>query len=150
MFGVACPSRSCSSRTVAPARAARVAPTRNHAAFWRGHRLTLTPAYDLEPVSRRASVASHAITLTRKEWASQLRLFRAAAAEFHITRTDPDAGIDHVVSTIELAWEDVCDQARLTRAEREGLLDGKVLDPSIFQAEAERAHRATWAQAHLC
>jgi len=109
---------------------------RNHAAFWDGHRVTLTPAYDLEPVSRSTQVASHAISLTRKERASQLRLCRAAAAEFHVTPTDADAAIDHVVSSIEAAWEDVCDQARLTRAERDGLRGREILNPYIFQDEA--------------
>lgn len=109
---------------------------RNHAAFWDGDRLTLTPAYDLEPVSRSTPVASHAIALTRKERASQLRLCRAAAAEFHVAPADANAVIDHVVSSIELAWEDVCDQARLTRAERDGLRGREILNPYIFQDEA--------------
>ena len=109
---------------------------RNHAAFWDGQRLTLTPAYDLEPVSRSTPVASHAIALTRKERASQLRLCRAAAAEFHVTATDADAVIDHVVSSIEAAWEEVCDQARLTRAERDGLRGREILNPYIFYDEA--------------
>ena len=109
---------------------------RNHAAFWDGRRLSLTPAYDLEPVARSTPVASHAIALTRKERASQLRLCRAAAADFHITPADADAVIDHVVTTVELAWEDVCDQARLTRAERDGLRGREILNPYIFQDEA--------------
>lgn len=109
---------------------------RNHAAFWDGHRLTLTPAYDLEPVSRSTPVASHAIGLTRTERVSQLRVCRTAAAEFHVTPAGADAVIDHVVSSIENAWDDVCDQARLTRAERDGLYGREILNPYIFRDEA--------------
>jgi serine/threonine-protein kinase HipA len=105
---------------------------RNHAAFWEGHRLTLTPAYDLEPVSRSTQVASHAIALTRTERVSQLRLCRAAAAEFHVTPVDADAVIDHIVSGIRAEWEDVCDQARLTTAERDALNGREILNPYIF------------------
>lgn len=109
---------------------------RNHAAFWDGRLLTLTPAYDLVPVARSTPVASHAIALTRTERASQLRLCRAAAAEFHLTPAEADAVIDHIVSTVELAWEDVCDQARLTRAERDGLRGREILNAYIFQDQA--------------
>ncbi len=109
---------------------------RNHSAFWDGQRLTLTPAYDLEPVSRSTPAASHAINLTRTERASQLRVCRAAAADFHLTAAEAHAVIDHVVSSIEAGWDDVCDQAHLTRAERDGLLGREILNPYIFYDEA--------------
>ena len=109
---------------------------RNHAAFWDGQHLTLTPAYDLEPVGRNTSTASHAIALTRTERASQLRVCRAAAADFHLSAAQADAAIDHTVSTIETVWDDVCDQAHLTRAERDGLRGREVLNPYIFLPQA--------------
>jgi serine/threonine-protein kinase HipA len=108
---------------------------RNHAAFWDGHRLTLTPAYDLEPVQRNTPVASHAIGLTRTEHHSQLRFCLDAAPEFHITRSDAKAVIDDIVTTIEQKWDDVCDQARLTRAERTALYGREFLNEYIFRDE---------------
>ncbi|HUR13835.1 MAG TPA: HipA domain-containing protein [Mycobacteriales bacterium] len=108
---------------------------RNHATFWDGHRLTLTPAYDLEPVQRNTSVASHAIGLTRTEHHSQLRYCVDAAPEFHIDRVGAQAIIDQVVSTIQRDWNDVCDEARLTKAERDTLFGREFLNAYIFQDE---------------
>lgn len=109
---------------------------RNHAAFWDGHRLTLTPAYDLEPVQRNTPVASHAIGLTRTERHSQLRVCVDAAPAFHLDRTDAQGVIDQVVTTIERDWDDVCDEARLTKAERARLFGREFLNAYIFQDEA--------------
>lgn len=109
---------------------------RNHATFWDGHRLTLTPAYDLEPVQRNTPVASHAIGLTRTERHSQLRVCLDAAPEFHIDRAGAQAIIDQVVTTIQRDWNDACDEACLTKAERATLLGREFLNPYIFQDEA--------------
>jgi serine/threonine-protein kinase HipA len=110
---------------------------RNHAAFWDGDLLTLTPAYDLAPQPRTTPVASQAIALTRDgERASQLRACRRAAAEFHLSDAEAGAVIDHVVSTIRAAWDDVCDQARMTRAERDQLLGREILNDYIFYDQA--------------
>ncbi len=106
---------------------------RNHAAFWDGELLTLAPAYDLVPQPRTTSPASHAIALTSDgERASQLRVCRRAAAQFHLSASDADDVIDHVVSTIRAEWDDVCDQAGLTRTERDMLLGREVLNDDIF------------------
>lgn len=104
---------------------------RNHAAFWDGELLDLTPAYDLSPQPRTTSVSSQAIAITRDgERASQLRVCRKVAPDFHVT--DADAVIDHVVTAIRTQWDDVCDAARLTRAEREQLMGREFLNDYIF------------------
>ena len=109
---------------------------RNHAAFWDGQRLTLTPAYDLSPQPRSTSVATHAIGITRDgQRYSQLRLCRAAAAEFGISRADADATIDHVIGTIEREWQQACDGNRLTTQEAAGLRGREFLNPYIFYDE---------------
>jgi serine/threonine-protein kinase HipA len=62
---------------------------RNHAAFWSGTTLELTPAYDLAPQVRSTNPSAQAIGITRDgARASQLRLCRDVAAEFLLTRAD--------------------------------------------------------------
>jgi serine/threonine-protein kinase HipA len=54
------------------------------------------------------------------------------APEFHLSASDAVDTIDHVVSTIEKYWDDVCDEALLTQAERKSLRGGEFLSPYIF------------------
>lgn len=110
---------------------------RNHAAFWDGSSLHLTPAYDVAPQPRSTQVATHAIGLTAEgERASQFRVARVAAAHFLISPSEADDIIDHVVRTIESSWAEVCDEARLTEAERDQLWKREFLNEYAFFAEA--------------
>ena len=105
---------------------------RNHAAFWDGTSLELTPAYDLAPQVRSTNTASQAIGITRDgARASQLRLCREVAAEFLISPAGADEIIDLVVTTIHDQWDDACDQACLTRAERAELMGREFLNPYV-------------------
>lgn len=110
---------------------------RNHAAYWDGHELRLTPAYDVSPQARSTSVASHAIKLTASgESASQFRVARAAAPEFLLTEVEGQDVIDHVIDTITDSWDDVCDEARLTQAERDQLWKREFLNDYAFYLNA--------------
>ncbi|GAA3629988.1 HipA domain-containing protein [Kineosporia mesophila] len=110
---------------------------RNHAVFWDGANATLTPAYDLAPQPRSTQVATHAIGITSNgERASQLRLCRQVAPEFHLSSSDADDIIDHTVSTIEKTWDEVSDEALLTGAERASLWGREFLNPYIFYDNA--------------
>lgn len=107
---------------------------RNHAAFWDGGQLTLTPAYDLEPVTRRGREASHAIALTRDgQRDSRLVTALAAAGDFLLTEAAARAVIDEAVDAIRQHWSEACDQARLTSAERDGLWQREVLNAYAFE-----------------
>ncbi len=106
---------------------------RNHAAFWDGQQLRLTPAYDLSPQPRSTQVASHAIKLTRDgQRASQFRVARAAAPDFLLTAAEAQEVIDHVVETVTGSWDEMCDQALLTRAERAQLWKREFLNEYAF------------------
>lgn len=106
---------------------------RNHAAFWDGAQLALTPAYDLSPQPRSTSVSSQAIGITRDgERASQLRLCRKVAPDFNLSGVEADGIIDHIVGTIRQAWDEVCDEATLTEAERSTLWRREILNDYIF------------------
>lgn len=111
---------------------------RNHAAFWDGGRLALTPAYDLCPQPRSGQVASHALNITRVpgERASQLRLCRKAAPEFLLSSGDVDQIIATLLEVISRDWNDAADEAQLTQAERDYLWQRQVLNPYIQYDQA--------------
>lgn len=106
---------------------------RNHAAFWDGTHLRLTPAYDLTPQPRSGETASHAIAITRDgQRQSQLSLCRKAAASFQLSVKDADEIINHVVSTIENNWKEATDHAQLGAHEAQSLMKREFLNPYIF------------------
>jgi len=110
---------------------------RNHAAFWDGTKLTLTPAFDVAPQRRSTSVATHAIALNSDgNRFSQFRVARVAGGPFGISEREAAAIIDHVESTIRSSWDDVCDEAQLTQNERQQLWGREILNDY-----------ATWDQA---
>ena len=109
---------------------------RNHAAFWDGKSLELTPAYDLAPQVRNTNTSTQAIGITRDgASASQLRLCRVVAADFLLSLTEANEIIDHVRTTIETHWDGVCDQALVTAAERRVLMGREFLNPYIGYAQ---------------
>lgn len=106
---------------------------RNHAAFWDGERLRLTPAYDLAPQPRTTLVSAQAIGITRDgRRHSQLWLCRQVATDFLLTPAAAEEIIDNVVNTIRRDWDEVCDEARLTGAERDTLWQREFLNPYVF------------------
>lgn len=110
---------------------------RNHAAFWDGHHLTLTPAYDLAPQVRSTTTSTQAIGITRDgQRASQLRLARAVAPDFQLSARAADDVIDRVHAAIVDNWGDACDQAGLTRAERETMWRREFLNEYAFWDQA--------------
>lgn len=95
---------------------------RNHAAFWDGRHLTLTPAYDIAPQRRSTNTATQAIAITSDgQRASQLRLCRAVAGDFLLDTHRADDIIDRVQGAVADGWDEVCDQVGLTRAQRRSL-----------------------------
>lgn len=106
---------------------------RNHAAFWDGRLLRLTPAYDLTPQPRSTQPANQAMAIASTgAKASQLQVCRDAAVDYNLTLADAEALIDHTVSTIEKTWEEAADGATLTRLERETLKGQQILNPYIY------------------
>lgn len=111
---------------------------RNHAAFWDGTQLSLTPAYDLCPQPRSGETASHALNLTRTpgERASQLRLCRKAAPEFLLSNRDADQIIEAQLDVISCEWDAAADEAQLTNEERNQLWRRQILNPYIHYDQA--------------
>lgn len=106
---------------------------RNVAAFWDGHRLQLTPAYDVTPQPRNTSVSNQAIGITDAgDRASQLWVARKAAPAFRLTRREASAIEEDVVGGVRAHYDEAADHARLSAAERSTILGREVLNPYIF------------------
>ena len=110
---------------------------RNHAAFWDGRTLALTPAYDLAPTPRSTDTSSQAIAITRDgQRASQLRVALAVAPEFLLDRKVAQAVVDRLRSAITENWHECADLAQLTKPERDALRGRQFLNPYIDYDEA--------------
>ncbi len=107
---------------------------RNHAAFWDGRHLRLTPAYDLTPQPRSTQTANQAMAIgsTTGAKASQLQVCRDAAVDYNLSVAEANEIIDHTVTTIDNQWEDAADAVTLTLLERETLRGRQILNPYIF------------------
>ena len=106
---------------------------RNHAAFWDGASLTLTPAYDICPQSRTGREASQAMQIHGRERRSQLSLCHAAANKFLLTDEDALAVIKHQIAVIAGNWDAICDEAQLGDADRRLLWRRQFLNDLAFE-----------------
>jgi len=105
---------------------------RNHAAFWDGKSLTLTPAYDVCPQPRTGNEASQAMLIHGGNRMSQLSVCLQAAPDFLLGADKAGAIIGHQVKVIRGNWKRVCDQAKLTEADRQLFWHRQFLNPFAF------------------
>jgi len=105
---------------------------RNHAAFWNGNQLSLTPAYDICPQSRSGLQASQAMLIRGGDRSSHLSTCIAAAASFLLAREEAIAIINHQVNVIENEWQAICDEARLSEVDRALFWRRQFLNPFAF------------------
>jgi len=104
---------------------------RNHAAFWDGNYLTLTPAYDICPQSRTGNEASQAMLISGQNRMSQLSVCLDAAGKFQLSNNEAQDIIEQLKNGISENWEMVCDEAKLTAMDRKLLMGRQFLNPSI-------------------
>lgn len=111
---------------------------RNHAAFWDGENLTLTPAYDICPQPRSGGEATQAMAIRRDGYRySQLTgCIEAATDTYLLSKTEAKRIIDHQVHTIRSEWNEAAEAARLTAAERKQLWGRQILNPYALQDAA--------------
>lgn len=106
---------------------------RNHAAFWDGQALELTPAFDLTPQIRSTDTSAQAMAIGRDgSRASQFSTCVTAAAAYGLSRPEARQIIDHIVSTIEAHWLEASDSAGLSHADRNTLWRRSILNRSVF------------------
>ncbi|RPH98060.1 MAG: type II toxin-antitoxin system HipA family toxin [Lysobacterales bacterium] len=111
---------------------------RNHAAFWDGSQLTLTPAYDICPQHRSGNEASQAMLIVDDQRLSTLVNCLAAAAHFQLDESAAEEIIARLIAGIRDAWDVVCEEAALTEVEQHLLGQRMFLNPFIFTGAPAR------------
>lgn len=105
---------------------------RNHAAFWDGHMLRLTPAYDICPQSRTGNEASQAMLIAGEDRRSRISSCLNAAGHFLLSREQAIAITRHQLASIIDHWDAVCAEAGLTTMDRAFLWGRQFLNPYVF------------------
>ena len=106
---------------------------RNHAAFWDGKQLALTPAYDIGPQNRRVREANQAIGITNDKRTSTLATCLEVAPQFLLRETAAIAIIQKQIEGIRGHWDVVCEEASLSDVDHRVLRAGSFLNAYAFE-----------------
>ena len=105
---------------------------RNHAAFWDGESLDLTPAFDLTPQPRSTDTSAQAMAIGRDgSRASQFSVGVSTAADYGLSRPKAREVVDRTVSVIETQWLDASDAVDVSKADRNALWKRSILNRSV-------------------
>ena len=102
---------------------------RNHAAFWNGKELTLTPAYDICPQGRTGNEASQAMLISGNNNLSQLKTCLATAHNFLLSEAEARVIFERLTSAIGQNWDGVCKEAELNEVDKCLLWGRQFLNP---------------------
>ncbi len=94
---------------------------RNHAAFWDGQMLTLTPAYDVCPQVRNTGRATQAMIIgdaAQPFKESQVAGCVERAHLYQLSKREATTIVDHQIDVIKRDWAEVCEQAELSETGR--------------------------------
>lgn len=105
---------------------------RNHAAFWDGKHLTLTPAYDICPQSRTGNEASQAMLITADSRRSTLATCMEAAPNFQLDEGAAAKIVNDTLEAVRAEWQNACKEADLSEVDQNLFRERMFLNPSIF------------------
>lgn len=105
---------------------------RNHAAFWDGKQLTLTPAYDICPQGRTGQEASQAMNIHGDNKLSQLGNCLAARNAFQLSKQAAKDIIRDQVKTIRECYPAICVEAGLSEVDQAFFWRRQFLNPFCF------------------
>ena len=106
---------------------------RNHAAFWDGHMLTLTPAYDICPQGRHGQTATQAMLITGDDRSSRITTCLAAAPQFLLSKEEATDIIKKQIMCIKQNWSTVCEEASLSEVDQNLLWGNQIMNPYVFE-----------------
>lgn len=106
---------------------------RNHAAFWDGKMLSLTPAYDICPQGRSGGEATQAMLISGDNRMSRILSCLDAAKDFLLSSEDSIKIIENQITCIIENWSSVCDEAKLNEIDRRLLWRHQFLNPYAFE-----------------
>ncbi|MEX0604850.1 MAG: HipA domain-containing protein [Marinobacter sp.] len=105
---------------------------RNHACFWDGHWLDLTPAYDVCPQPRTGISADQAMVVG--EWGRQANLKNAISdcGRFGLEKDHASEMIERMVDIVREHWRDIFSEAGTPEGDLSYLSQATILSESIF------------------
>lgn len=106
---------------------------RNHAAFWDGDMLSLTPAYDICPQTRHGRIASQAMLITDNDRSSRIATCIEAAPHFLLSDEEAFQVVEKQIICLVENWTTVCEEASLSEVDRNLLWGNQFLNPFIFE-----------------
>lgn len=106
---------------------------RNHAAYWDGSILTLTPAYDICPQGRTGNETSQAMLISGNNRMSHLSTCLETAHNFLLSREESIEIFESQIGTIRENWVSVCEEANLNDTDRKFLWRRQFLNPFAFE-----------------
>lgn len=108
---------------------------KNHACFWDGRWLTLTPAYDLVPTLRVGQEASQAMEVGQLGRSSTLANALSSAGRFGLGRKAALQVIDDIEDTVRAKWERVFSKCGVPDRSLAQLRERAVLSPVALQRD---------------
>lgn len=106
---------------------------RNHACFWDGHAIRLTPAYDIDPRPRLGREANQAMAVQGNDRRARIATALAAAGEFGLRQDEAIALARQQIETIRARFRPLTEAAGLTRPEADLLAGRAILNPYAFE-----------------
>lgn len=110
---------------------------RNHAAFWDGKSLELTPAYDICPQGRSGGEATQAMLIQGNNKSSKVTTCIEAANLFQLSKEKAISIIKNQIEIIEAEYENICVEANLSSIERKFFWQRQFLNPFALQDFSE-------------
>jgi serine/threonine-protein kinase HipA len=111
---------------------------RNHAAFWDGRALALTPAYDICPQARAGGEASQAMLIAGNDRQSRIAVCLQAAPLFLLPAEEAVALAEHQIKVVCQKWAAVCAEAGLSEVDRNLLWRRQFLNSFAFEGAPPR------------
>ncbi len=91
---------------------------RNHAAFWDGTDMSITPAYDICPQGRTGNEASQAMLIIGDNRSSKLTTCLQTAHNFLLSEDDVKTIFELQKEVINNKWDEVCNEAKLNEIDK--------------------------------
>ncbi|WP_036291327.1 type II toxin-antitoxin system HipA family toxin [Methylosinus sp. PW1] len=106
---------------------------RNHAAFWDGKKLSLTPAYDICPQRRTGREANQAMRIIGEHSASTLAVCLLAAPQFQLSAKAASELIEAQIRGVYAKFGEIAEEAELSSIDRKQLWRRTFLNPYAFE-----------------
>lgn len=106
---------------------------RNHACFWDGESIRLTPAYDIDPRPRLGREANQAMAVNGGDKRSLISVALAGSGAFGVSYDEALSIAEWQLHLIHANFRSVASEAGLTKLEQDRLAGSAFLNPYIFE-----------------